>query len=182
MKRLLPLFTLSTTLVVSMIPAYAGPVAPSTRGSNDPRAMCNDVGVGNNVQNNIHQQNNVHAYNQNNVTSNSNAYEWMNSSSSSSSHSAGGGGGFSIFGIGASGHGSSSSQSSNSQSASGKGSNSTYHDGSFQTYSDTSSFSDTSSSKVVVGQDCSAVVQWTTLDKIDQRHTQTHIVDNLLGW
>jgi hypothetical protein len=163
--------TLGATLAVSLLPAYANPVAPSSRGARDPRAMCNDVQVGYDVQKNIHEQKNIHAYNQNDVTSTSNSYGWMNSDYNASNSSASGGGGFSIFGVGASGHGSSSSSTVSSHTNSGQGTNSYYHDGSFQTFSDTSSFSDTSTVKTVVGQDCSAVVQ-----------SQTSIVHHLLSW
>jgi hypothetical protein len=163
--------TLTAALAASVIPAYADPVAPSSRGSHDSRAMCNDVNVGYNVQKNIHQQNDIHGYEQADVTNQTSAYDWMNSSSKSSSSSAGGGGGFSFLGFGASGSGSSSSQNSSSTYNSGSTSDTYYHDGSSKGYSDTSSYSDTSTVSTVVGQDCSAVVQ-----------SQTQTINHLLSW
>jgi hypothetical protein len=163
--------TLTATLFASIIPAYADPVAPSSRGAHDARAMCNDVNVGYNVQKNVHQQNNIHAYEQADITNQTNANNWVNSSSTSSSSSAGGGGGFSFFGIGASGSGSSSSETSSNLYNSGSNSETYYHDGSSKGYSDTSSYSDTSTVSTVVGQDCSAVVR-----------SQTQTINHLLSW
>ncbi len=55
MKRhLISALTLSATLLTAVIPVYANPIAPSSRGFHDSRAMCNDVNVGYNVQKNIH--------------------------------------------------------------------------------------------------------------------------------
>jgi hypothetical protein len=170
-RQLIYALTLTATLAASVIPAHADPVAPSSRGSHDSRAMCNDVNVGYNVQKNIHQQNDIHAYEQANVTNQTSAYDWMNSSSNSSSSSAGGGGGVSFLGFGVSGSGSTSSQNSSSTYNSGSTSDTYYHDGSSKGYSDTSSYSDTSTVKTVVGQDCSAVVQ-----------SQTQTINHLLSW
>jgi hypothetical protein len=163
--------TLTATLTASVIPAHADPVAPSSRGSHDSRAMCNDVNVGYNVQKNVHQQNDIHGYEQADVTNQTSAYDWMNSSSKSNSSSAGGGGGVSFLGFGASGSSSSSSQNSSSTYNSGRTSDTYYHDGSSKGYSDTSSYSDTSTVSTVVGQDCSAVVQ-----------SQTQTINHLLSW
>jgi hypothetical protein len=174
-RQLIYAITLSATLAASVIPAHADPIAPSSRGSHDSRAMCNDVNVGYNVQKNIHQQNDIHAYEQANVTNQTSAYDWMNSSSKSSSSSAGGGGGVSFLGFGASGSGSSSSQNSSSTYSSGSTSNTYYHDGSSKGYSDTSSYSDTSTVSTVVGQDCSAVVQSQT-QTINHLKSGSHFV------
>ncbi|WP_392532944.1 hypothetical protein [Nostoc sp. C117] len=96
----------------------------------DPRALCSDVGLGNNTRNN---SNKLALANTNNTRS-----------SSSSSHNDGGGGGFSIFGIGASGSGSTQ----------GTKNNSDAHDQSSNRTEENIS----SSSTVVQGRNCDAFV------------------------
>jgi hypothetical protein len=170
-RQLIYALTLTATLAASVIPAYGNPVPPSSRSGNSGRAMCNDVYLGQNVQNNIHDHKNIVDKTQNNVGSSSNAWSYMNSSSGYNTSSAGGGGGFSIFGIGASGSGSSSSSSGYYNASSNKGSNSSYYDKSSHYFHDKSTFDDTSTSTAVVGQDCTAVVQ-----------SQTAITQQLIGW
>jgi hypothetical protein len=168
-RQLVYALTLTATLAASVIPASANPIAPSSRGSNDSRAMCNDVYVGQNTQNNIQQRNNIVEYSQNNNGTSSNAWNYMNSSSGYRRNSASGGGGFSFLGIGASGGSSSASGFSNYSSNRGSSSSSFNRD--YRYGHDKSTFSDTSSSTAVVGQDCTAVVQ-----------SRTAITQQLIGW
>ncbi len=97
----------------------------------DPRALCSDVGLGNNTLASSRQTTSSHAQSSKN--------------SASSSHKDGGGGGFSFLGIGASGSGSSqgSKNSSNSSNSSARA-------------SEASTFE---SSTVVVGRNCDAFVE-----------------------
>jgi hypothetical protein len=170
-RQLIYALTLTATLAASVLPASANPVAPSSRGSNDSRGMCNDVYVGQNTQNNIQQRNDIVQYSQNNNGTSANAWNYMNSSSGYNRQSASGGGGFSFLGIGASGGGGSSSASGFSNYNSNRGSNSSSFNRDYRYGHDKSTFSDTSSSTAVVGQDCTAVVQ-----------SRTAITQQLIGW
>jgi hypothetical protein len=161
----------ASVIPASVIPAYGNPVPPSSRSGNSGRAMCNDVYLGQNVQNNVHERKNIVDKTQNNVGSSSNAWSYMNSTSGYKQNSASGGGGFSVFGIGASGHGGSSSSSGYKNASSSNSSSSSYFDKTSHYFHDKSTFDDTSSSTAVVGQDCSAVVQ-----------SQTAITQQLIGW
>lgn len=172
MKRpLIYAFTLSATLVASVIPAYANPTAPSSRPDSSRRALCNDVYLGQNIQNNVHDHKDIVNKTQNNIGSSSNAWSYMNNNSGYKQQSAGGGGGFSFLGFGASGSGGSASASGFNTSSASKGSNSSYFDKSSTYFHDKSTFDDTSSSTAVVGQDCTAVVQ-----------SQTAITQQLISW
>jgi hypothetical protein len=170
-RQLVYALTLTATLAASIIPAYGNPVPPSSRSGNSGRAMCNDVYLGQNVQNNIHERKNILDKGQNNIGSSSNAFGYMSSASGYKQQSASGGGGFSVFGIGASGHGGSSSGSSYKTANSRYGSSSSYFDRSSRYYHDKSTFDDTSTSTAVVGQDCSEVVR-----------SQTAITQQLISW
>jgi hypothetical protein len=166
-RQIISSIVLSLTVATAVLPALANPIAPSSRNARDNRAMCNDVNVGYAVDKNIHQQNNIHATKQNDILQASNAYEYLNTSSGYQNTSVSGGvsswfGGASAAGSTATGF---------SDSIYGKGSSNVFIDRSRQEYHDTSSFSDTTKIRPVVGQDCSAVVQ-----------SQTSIVNHLLSW
>ncbi|MBD2328277.1 hypothetical protein [Alkalinema sp. FACHB-956] len=142
---------IASTLFAAFVPtAKADDLASQMVG----KVQCStgDVALGNNVQNNVNKSDRTW-----DLSKSGNSASSGNSSSSSASQSsskAGGGGGFSIFGIGANGSGSSeknqSSKSSQSNGFSNKSAFSNLNKGT------SSSFSDKSSSTVVVGKmtDC----------------------------
>jgi hypothetical protein len=170
-RQMIYALTLTATLIASAIPAHADPIAPSSRPGSSNRAMCNDVYLGQNIQNNVHERNDILKTSQNDIGRSSNAWNYMNGASGSSRQSAGGGGGFNLLGFGASGSGGSSSASTFNRFNSGSSSNSSSFDRSSTYAHDRSTRDDTSSSMAVVGQDCTAVVQ-----------SRTAITQQLMAW
>ncbi|MGI0494826.1 hypothetical protein ACN4EG_23830 [Alkalinema pantanalense CENA528] len=142
---------IASTLFAAFVPtAKADDLASQMVG----KVQCStgDVALGNNVQNNVNKSDRTW-----DLSKSGNSASSGNSSSSNASQSsskAGGGGGFSIFGIGANGSGSSEkNQSSKSSQSNGFSNKSAFNNLNKGT---SSSFSDKSSSTVVVGKmtDC----------------------------
>lgn len=161
---------LASSLFTGLMPAQAN---EALFGRLADKIQCStaDVGLGNNTQNNIQRNSSSR---QNSASNSNNA--WGNASNSQSSRrtqSASGGGGVGFFGISIGGSGSSqSSQQSQSNSSSAYGRNSTSQNSS---RSSNASFSDRSSSTVVVGQvkDCDSnnAAAATVITTIDSNRT-----------
>lgn len=166
-RQVISSIVLTITVATSVLPALANPIAPSSRDARDNRAMCSDVNVGHNIDKDIHQQNNIHATKQNDILQASSAKEYLNTSSGYSNTSASAG--VSSWFGGGSISGSTSSGFDNSQS--GKSLDSVFMDRSYQDYHDTSTFTDKTKIRAVVGQDCTAVVQ-----------SQRNSINQLLSW
>jgi hypothetical protein len=170
-----------TTLTVcaSIAPAFAlplSPVAPSTRPSNDSRAMCNDTYVGQNTQMNIQQQSNLVAVQQNNIlstTSQNNTSTSFYGSGSTTNVNTG------FLGIGASG---SNTLWNVGGTSSNNTSNTLYQDTSSRVVVANSNYSNTSSSQAVVGQDCSMVVWGQTQRYISDNQQKGLIIQQILSW
>ncbi len=196
MKRTI-LFTITTAISLSAsIPAFANPLAPSARDADDPRAMCSDVLLGHNQQNRIVQQNNIqeikdiHEYDHENVLDTSTTSKWSNSSYNHS-YSKGQGRGkvgvlFGLVSVGGRG-----GKTSSNTSKTGNSGESTYNYSQDlsragfidkSTFSDTSRSTDFSSSTVVAGQNCDAVVQAETAQQINRDNNTAAAAGHFLSW
>ncbi|MGB7417435.1 MAG: hypothetical protein WA902_24780 [Thermosynechococcaceae cyanobacterium] len=196
MKRTI-LFSLTTAVALSAgLPAFANPLAPSSRDADDPRAMCSDVLVGYNQQNNIvdqkniQEKKNINQYDYKNVLDRSSSSKWNNSTYSSSSSKGEGSGKVSVlFGLVSAGGGGGKTTSSTSKTGNAGERASNYHRdlsrsgfSDKSTFSDTSRFSDTSSSTVVAGQNCDALVQAEAATQINQDNNSAAAAGHFLSW
>ena len=196
MKRTI-LFTITTAITLSAgLPALANPLAPSARDADDPRAMCSDVLIGHNQQNRIVQQNNIqeikdiHEYDHKNVLDTSRTSQWNNSTYNHSSSKGQGSGKVSgFFGLVSVGGG--GGKTTTNTSKTGNSGEATYNYSrdlsragfiDKSTFSDTSRSTDFSSSTVVAGQNCDAVVQAETAQQINRDNNTAAAAGHFLSW
>ncbi|PZD73066.1 hypothetical protein C1752_02701 [Acaryochloris thomasi RCC1774] len=196
MKRTV-LFTITTALTLSAgLPAFANPLSPSARDADDPRAMCSDVLIGNNVKNHIVEQTNVqektdiHKYNQKDIRKTARTAKWDNSTYERSTRKGGGRGNVKVlWGLVSAGGGGDKTTTNLSKTANaGENTFNNYQDRSRSgfrdrsTFSDTSRFEDFSTSTVVAGQNCDAVVQAEAAKQINRQNNNSAAAGHFLSW
>jgi hypothetical protein len=196
MKRTI-LFSITAAVTLSAgLPAFANPLAPSSRDADDPRAMCSDVLVGYNQQNrivqqtNIQENKNIHEYDHKDVLDTSNTSKWNNSTYNHSSSKGQGSGKVSVlFGLVSAGGGGGKATTNTSQTGnSGEQTDNYARDLSRAGFIDKSTFSDTSrstdfsSSTVVAGQNCDALVQAEAAKQINRDNNRSAAAGHFLSW
>lgn len=196
MKRTI-LFTITTAVTLSAgLPAFANPISPSARDADDPRAMCSDVLVGYNQQNhiveqkNIQEKKNIREYDHKNVLDTSRTSKWNNSTYNRNTSKGQGSGKVGVlFGLVKVGGGGGKTTTSTARTRnSGERTSNYFRDRSRSGFSDKSTFSDTSrfedfsTSTVVGGQNCDAVVQAEAAKQINQDNNNAAAAGHFLSW